>query len=69
MLLKIAVFPLFSAVFWLGVQNEPITAAVQPTPHIRATAIIDDLVAVADVEAGERRTAKSRVERTGKKAG
>jgi hypothetical protein len=33
------------------VQNEPITAAVQPTPHVCAPAVIVDLIAVADVEA------------------
>jgi hypothetical protein len=33
------------------VQNEPIAAAVQPTPHVRAPAAVVDLIAVADVEA------------------
>jgi hypothetical protein len=32
------------------VQNEPIAAAVQPTPHIRAAATVIDLIAVADIE-------------------
>jgi hypothetical protein len=32
------------------VQDNPIAAAVQPTPHIRAPAAIIDLIAVADVE-------------------
>ena len=32
-------------------QNEPIAAAVQSAPHIRAPAAIIDLIAVADVEA------------------
>ena len=31
-------------------QNEAIAAAVQPAPHIRATAAIIDLIAVANVE-------------------
>ena len=38
--------------FRINVQDEPITAAVQPTPHVRAPAAIIDLIAVADVEAG-----------------
>jgi hypothetical protein len=34
------------------VQNKPITAAVQPTPHVCAPAAVIDLIAVADVETG-----------------
>ena len=37
--------------FLINVQDNPIAAAVQPTPHIRAPAAIIDLIAVADVEA------------------
>ena len=32
-------------------QNEAIAATVQPTPHVRASAAIIDLIAVANVEA------------------
>jgi hypothetical protein len=42
---------LFFRAFRLGVQNEPIAAAIQPTPHVCAAAVIVDLIAVADVEA------------------
>ena len=31
-------------------QNEPIAPAVQPTPHVRASAAIIDLIAVANIE-------------------
>ena len=41
---------LFFRPFSAHVQNEPITTAVQPAPHIRAPAAIVDLVAVANVE-------------------
>ena len=41
---------LFFSCFRLGVQHKPITAAVQPTPHVRAPAAVVDLIAVADVE-------------------
>ncbi|MFZ2079361.1 MAG: hypothetical protein WAV38_22475 [Xanthobacteraceae bacterium] len=37
--------------FLLSVQNDAIATAVQPTPHVRASAAIIDLIAVADVEA------------------
>ncbi len=40
----------FSAAFRLGVQNEPITSAVESTPHVRAPATIVNLIAVADIE-------------------
>jgi hypothetical protein len=41
---------LFFGCFCLGVQHNTITTAVQPTPHVRASAAIIDLIAVADVE-------------------
>ena len=31
-------------------QHKPITAAIQPTPHVRTPAAVVDLIAVADVE-------------------
>ena len=41
---------LFFRYFSARPQHKPITAAVQPTPHIRAPAAVIDLIAVADIE-------------------
>ena len=38
--------------FRVNVQDNPIAAAVQPTPHVRASAAIIDLIAVANIETG-----------------